>query len=339
MKEYLSQINTFLKENKKLVIATVVKTWGSAPRQVGACMIVSDDGDILGSVSGGCVEGAVLKKAAEVFTDGQPQYLKFNVSDNTAWSVGLSCGGALDVFVEMFLAHSSPDIWRELQISFENNKRVAIYASLAEKMPPLKFLRTVEGKIIGNNPDVVMEKYLDSASTPAKTQTFELENQLYLTQVFPKKSKLIIIGSTHITVDLVAFAHDFDFETIVIDPRGVFTEKINYPVRPSQMITDWPAEILPAYDLDESAFGILLTHDPKIDDQAMHIFLNSEMAYIGALGSKKSHEKRVQRLKEAGFSEDLIRKIHAPIGLDIHARTAKEISLSIMAELIKIRNE
>ena len=320
-------------------MATVVRTWGSAPRQVGACMIVSNDGDILGSVSGGCVEGAVLKKVEEVFADGLPQYLKFNVSNDMAWSVGLSCGGALDVFVEMFPAHTSPDIWRELNAAFENNRRVLLLSSLSEKLPSLKFLRTVDGKIIGKIPDVALEKYLEHQTATIKSQTFELENQMYFAQVFPKKSKLIIIGSTHITVDLVALANTFDFETIVIDPRGIFTEKINFPVRPDRMITDWPAEILSEFELDESAFGILLTHDPKIDDQALHIFLNSDIAYIGALGSKKSHEKRVQRLEEAGFPENIIRKIHAPVGLDIHAKTAKEIALSIMAELIKIRNE
>lgn len=338
MKEFLTQINTFLKENKKLVVATVVRTWGSAPRQVGACMIVSEEGDILGSVSGGCVEGAVLKKIEEVFADGQPQYLKFNVTNDKAWSVGLSCGGELDVFVEMFLAHTAPDIWRELNLAFENNRRALLFSSLSEKLPSLKFLRASDGKIIGNNTDAALEKYLELQTAYTKTHTVELESQKYLVQVFPKKSKLIIIGATHITVDLVAFAQAFEFETIVIDPRGIFTEKINFPVRPDRMITDWPAEVLSEFELDESAFGILLTHDPKIDDQALHIFFNSDIAYIGALGSKKSHEKRVQRLEEAGYSENLIRKIHAPIGLDIHAKTAKEIALSIMAELIKIRN-
>lgn len=339
MKEFLPQIDAFLKENKKLVIATVIKTWGSGPRQPGACMLISDAGDIVGSVSGGCVEGAVWKKAQEVFADGKSQYLKFGVSDDDAWAVGLSCGGAIEVFVEMFLAHTSPHIWEVFENDLQNNKTVVLMTALDTPVPRHLLIESVKKIQPYDNPNVAQVRNSIQSSIQHKNEVFENDGVLWWKQVFAKKSQLIIVGAAHITVDLVQLAHLFDFETIVIDPRGIFSEKTNFSTLPNQLFSDWPDEVLPNFDLDNHTYAVLLTHDPKIDDQALHRLLKSDVAYVGALGSKKTHEKRVKRLQDAGFPATDIEKIHAPIGLDIHAKSAKEIALSIMAELIKIKNE
>lgn len=338
MKEFLPQIHAFLKENKKLVIATVIKTWGSAPRQPGACMIISDAGDIVGSVSGGCVEGAVWKKAQEVFANGKSQYLKFGVSDDEAWAVGLSCGGSIEVFVEMFLAHTSPHIWKVLENDLQNDKTVVLMTALDTHAPRHLLIEVPKKNRTDDNKNGARAINAIESPRQRKNEVFENDGILWWTQVFPKKSQLIIIGAAHITVDLVQLANSFDFETIVIDPRGIFSEKTNFPTPPDQLFSDWPDEVLPNFDLDNHTYAVLLTHDPKIDDQALHRLLKSEVAYIGALGSKKTHEKRIQRLLAAGFSENQIQKIHAPIGVDIQAKSAKEIALSIIAELIKIKN-
>jgi xanthine dehydrogenase accessory factor len=140
-------------------------------------------------------------------------------------------------------------------------------------------------------------------------------------------------------VDLVHLAHYFGFETTVIDPRGIFANKTDFPTPPNTLHVDWPAEILPEIALNAYTYAVLLTHDPKIDDQALHLLLRSKVAYIGALGSKKTHEKRVKRLTDAGFSLEEISKINAPVGVNINAKSAREIALSIIGALVKAKNE
>ncbi|MEM1121104.1 MAG: XdhC family protein, partial [Bacteroidota bacterium] len=152
------------------------------------------------------------------------------------------------------------------------------------------------------------------------------------------KSQLLIIGAAHITVDLVTLGKMYGFETIVIDPRGIFTNKTQFTTPPDQLYEKYPAEVLPDYDLDAHTYAVVLSHDPKIDDNALHILLKSDVAYIGALGSRKTQAKRVARLQEAGFDDATIAKIHSPVGLAIKAKTPKEIALSIMAELILTKN-
>jgi len=149
---------------------------------------------------------------------------------------------------------------------------------------------------------------------------------------------MLMIGAAHITADLVALAHTFDFETIVIDPRGVFANKTHFSTQPDLIIEKYPSEVIPDYTLDACTFAVILSHDPKIDDNALHLLLPSDVAYIGALGGKKTHANRVERLKSAGFSEAQIDRIHAPIGLNIHGKKPREIALSIMAQIISVQN-
>ena len=149
---------------------------------------------------------------------------------------------------------------------------------------------------------------------------------------------MIIIGAAHITADLVQLAHQFDFETIVIDPRATFAKNTTFAVKPDQIIEKYPSEVLKDFPLDANTYAVILSHDPKIDDDALQILLRKKVAYIGALGSKKNHEKRSQRLLEKGFTPDDIARIDAPIGLDIKASGAKEIAFSIMGAVIKAKN-
>jgi xanthine dehydrogenase accessory factor len=149
---------------------------------------------------------------------------------------------------------------------------------------------------------------------------------------------MILIGSAHITVEMVELAKKFGFETIVIDPRDTFAKKTSYDVAPDQLFVKWPQEVLNDLKLDYSTYAVILSHDPKIDDEALKILLKSDVRYIGALGSKRTHAKRVERLKGYGFSEEEIHTIHAPIGVPINALLPKEIALSVMAEVINTKN-
>jgi xanthine dehydrogenase accessory factor len=161
----------------------------------------------------------------------------------------------------------------------------------------------------------------------------------YFFHVFPSKNHLVIIGAAHITRDLITLARLQDFAMTVIDPRGLFYDSLRDLVSEGRLIRSWPLEVLPDLKLNDSVFAVLLTHDPKIDDQALHILLASPVAYIGALGSKKTQQKRVGRLLDAGFQKEQINRIKGPVGLDIGAISPAEIALSIMAEIIQVKNK
>lgn len=339
MKEFLNEINNWLADKKDFAVATVIQTWGSAPRPVGSSMLIDADMNMMGSVSGGCVEGAVVREAMDVLATNKPKILSFGVTDEEAWEVGLSCGGAIKVFVERFVGFENEKIAEILRGCLEQNKGCTLMLKIGGEASE-HVLVLPNGEVISKNKatDILIEN-AKRAYSERKSQTIEIGEDRWFAQVFPSKDRLIIVGAAHIAVDLVHLAHYFGFETLVIDPRGIFADKTQFPTAPDRLVNDWPAEILPDYTLDEYTFAVLLTHDPKIDDQALEILLKEKTAYIGALGSKKTHEKRVKRLAEKGFSEEQIAAIHAPIGVDINAKSAREIALSIIAELIKVRNK
>lgn len=342
MLELLDQVNHWVTANKPFVMATVIETWGSSPRPVGSALIVNEDMEMAGSVSGGCVEGAVVKEAMRILSNNEVATLPFGVRDEDAWSVGLSCGGKMKVFAEKFLAFSNriseKEVWEEWYNCLINNRGCVLLSSM-EKGVGNHFLVLDNGDTLGGAiPDELLG-LAQKAFRERKSQIVEASENSYFAWVFPRKSQLIIVGAAHITKDLITLGNMYDFETIVIDPRGIFAEKTQFPNPPHQLHVKWPAEVLESFALDNYAYAVLLTHDPKIDDQALEILLRSDIGYIGALGSKKTHEKRVARLEKAGFSPEIIGRIHAPIGVDINAKRPKEIALSIMGEIIKKANE
>jgi len=172
-----------------------------------------------------------------------------------------------------------------------------------------------------------------------KSQIVEIKGQDYFLHVLPQKSQLFLIGAAHLSADLIQLAKSFSFETIVIDPRGIFANKTQFPSQPDHLFNDYPSEILPNYQLDAYTFAVTLSHDPKIDDNALEILLKSKVAYIGALGSRRTQARRVERLLEKGFSQEAVDRIHGPVGIDINARRPQEIALSIMAQIVEVQNE
>ena len=341
MKDLLPKIKEWIVANKPFAIATVIKTWGSSPRPVGSTLIVSQDMEMSGSVSGGCVEGAVIKAALPLIKKGQGALVHFGVSDEEAWEVGLSCGGKIDVFIELFLAYdhrpAEIEVWKEWLKKLENNEPCVLMTRLTEGttqhlliLPDRRALgQQISTQLIEEGLRVYKER---------KHQVIENEGVRYFVQVFPRKSQLLIIGAAHITVDLVTLGKMFGMETIVIDPRGFFANKTQFETTPDKVVEKYPAEVLSDYSLDAYTYAVVLSHDPKIDDNALHILLKSNVAYIGALGSRKTQAKRVARLELAGFSPEEIARIHAPVGINIKAKTPKEIALSIMSEIISVKN-
>jgi len=330
MVDVLKDFEAWLNDGSPFALATVIKTWRSAPRSEGAAMMVSRDGNMIGSVSGGCVESIVVTEAQQLLNGGQSKRLSFGVSDEDAWSVGLSCGGQIDVWLE---AVSDSPLWRQLIALIQSNEGCVLITGLEEK----EEITTIyaHDRIEGNSDNESLLKSCQNAYNQHKTQ---IVNGYFL-NVFPAKSRLIIIGAAHVSLDLIRLAHMHHFETLVIDPRGIFTNENRFNIKPDQIFKEWPAEVLPSLGLDADTYVVVLTHDPKIDDQALQIVLNSEAAYIGALGSRKTHAKRTARLKEAGLSEEQIDRIHGPVGVSINARQPSEIALSIMAQIIEVKNK
>lgn len=339
MHDILSDIQNQHQQGKKLVLATVIQTWRSAPRQIGATMLVSEDNFVAGSVSGGCIEGSVIKASKEVLDKNEALVLEFGVSNDEAWSVGLSCGGRIKVLLKPFFnLTQEEDIWQNVQENIQKDKGFVLLRKLEEKTSTHSLINSI-GEIKGNPISNELKQLGLEALGERRSQIIEYEKKQYFAEIFPSKEKMLIIGASHIAIELIALANRHYFETIVIDPRKIFTEKTRFVSQPKQILASWPQEALPNWELDESFYAVLLTHDPKIDDAALHTLLKSKIAYIGCLGSRKTHQKRVNRLQEVGFSEKDINRIFGPVGLNIDAKNPQEIALSIMAQIIQIKNK
>lgn len=334
MKDVIELLRPLVASREKFVLATVLKTWGSAPRKQGAHMVIAGDGSIAGSVSGGCVEGDVSQRARTLMENGGVERVHYGVTDEDAWTVGLSCGGKIDVFLQPFFC------------GVNNGKDESFWNTVlkyADEHRPAVICYQVSGEV---SDYLVLEPADDSGWKAAFVRQALRERRHLATddpepwffEVLAPESKLILFGASHIAADLVHFASQLNFETTVIDPRRFFTSGTSFVTPPGHIYHDWPAEVLPGLELDQFTYAVTLTHDPKIDDQALHHLLRSEVAYIGALGSRRTHEKRKKRLSEAGFSEEEISRIHGPVGVDINAQTAQEIALSIISEIIGAKN-
>ena len=231
MKDLLSTINNWVDENKPFATATVIQTWGSSPRPVGSTMLVSQDMEMAGSVSGGCVEGAVVKAALPLIENGICQRLAYGVTDEDAWEVGLSCGGKMQVFAERFMAFDKrPEeqaAWKQLKKCLENNEPCVLLTKVIDGVGGHSVILP-DGNLIGQPISERLKSESLRAYKERKNQVIEDGN--YFVKVFPRKSKMLIIGAAHITVDLVKLAGMFGFETVVIDPRGVFAKKNTVPI-------------------------------------------------------------------------------------------------------------
>ena len=288
------------KEKRDFSLALVVKTWGSSPRQVGSMMLIRDDGHIVGSVSGGCVEGSVIFSAKKILAECSAEILDFGVPDQDAWSVGLSCGGKISVFV---------------------CPRKKIQAGLFEKLNSAN----VNREIFQIECDFRLGEIFESKS-------LNLNDDCLSLKLIPKP-RLFIVGAVHITQYLIPMAKEAGFELVLIDPRSHFATNERFPN--IEIMNDWPDDALKKFRLNENDCLITLTHDPKIDDPALLIALNSPLFSISCLGSKKTHASRKARLQKQGISEEQLRRINGPAGLDINAKNPAEIAVSILAELIK----
>ncbi|MBM1309737.1 XdhC family protein [Sulfitobacter mediterraneus] len=295
-------------------LATVIETWGSAPRRVGAQLVVSGTGAMEGSVSGGCVEGAVVIEALEALQDGASRMLEYGVSDGDAFAVGLACGGTIRVLVEPIGAGGMPE-----------NMLADLVAARAARRPV-----AYEVALDGSTRSLVTEGHAERFRTDRSGLSDDGETFI---AIHNPPLRMAIVGGVHIAQHLDGMARAVGFDTYIIDPREAFGSEARFPG--AQVINEWPDDALQNLGVDARTALVLLTHDPKLDDPAIQCALASGPFYIGALGSSRTHAARRARLAEAGFKQDQIDQIHGPVGLDIGASGPAEIAVSIMAEVIQ----
>ena len=290
-------------------LATVVETWGSAPRGVGAQLAVSGAGEMAGSVSGGCVEGSVVVEAEEALRTGASPILTFGVSDDEAFAVGLACGGTIRVLVEPVAAIGEPLL-------------AELVAARAARRPVAYVVDPETGERRLQGPEAWPERFRADRSGFEGSRFVAIHNP---------PLRLVVVGAVHIAQPLVAMARLAGYDVSLIDPREAFGSAARFPGQ--TVLHDWPDEALADLAPDARTAVVTLTHDPKLDDPAIRAALASPVFYLGCLGSKRTHAKRIARLREAGLDEAAVARINAPVGLDIGAATPAEIAVAILAEI------
>lgn len=298
-------------------LATVVETWGSAPRQAGSQLAVSGSGEIMGSVSGGCVESAVVTEALDALADGRSRVLTFGVTDETAFSAGLACGGTIRVLVEPIdgAAGLPATMLADLVAARAARSPRACQVDLSDWSRRLW--------TPAEAPESIRARFrADTAGMEADGSFVAIHNP---------PLRLIVVGAVHIAQALLPMARLAGYDPALIDPRDAFGSAARFP--DETISHDWPDEAMATLGPDSRTAVVTLTHDTKLDDPAILAALRSDCFYLGCLGSTRTHAKRLERLRAAGVPEVDIARIHAPVGLDIGARTPAEIAISVLAQI------
>jgi xanthine dehydrogenase accessory factor len=319
--DVLKSARSWIDKDGRVALATVVGTWGSAPVGVGGQMVVAADGRFEGSVSGGCVEGEVIAEAEDILADGKPKTLTFGVADETAWQVGLPCGGQIKVFLERLDEASGPPLL-DRAINARSNRRGLLVKTRLNNGQREFFERD------DDRGDEMVREHLSSGESELQETP---DGEIFLHALLPP-ARVLVIGATHIGQILAQLVKLAGYEIIVIDPRTAFASATRFPG--IRLDTEWPQDTIPTIGLDPYTAVVALAHVGHIDDEALKLAMRSECFYVGALGSKRNHAKRMQRLKEAGFSEAEIGRINSPIGINIGAQSPPEIAIAIMAQLV-----
>lgn len=333
MKEIIPDIRRWLAADKEIALATIVETRGSSLRPAGTRMAITAAGDVVGSVSSGCVDGdAVAEMEMVLHKDALIRRPFFGVSDEEAWQAGLSCGGAIDVLVERW----SP-IYETFITEIEARRPVG-FATRTDT--PVHLLRTASGEIHGSLGDpaldqAVLADMVELWPGPHAKKHVYPQGQVFV-EVAPPPPTLLIFGATDIAIPLAEMASVLDFQVVVSDARRAFLREERFPN--AQIEFGWPQDVFTAEDFGPGWAVVVLFHDPKFDLPALTLALESDAFYIGFLGSRKTQAERRTQLQEAGFTEEDLARIHGPVGLNIGGRAPAMIALSILSEAVAVRH-
>ena len=334
MHDILATLAAWHSAQKKIALATVGQTWGSAPRQVGAKMGITADMEIVGSVSGGCVETAVIQEALDVLATGRPRLLHFGISDETAWSVGLACGGEIEVLVEPL----NVGWWQIFHPKIMAEEAVTTLTILTGENTGQKLLVSA-GEIQYAAPELTLSQQTEllQIATP-QTERVTSPKWDILVDVYQPCPQIVIVGGVHVATHLQVLATELGFNVLLIDPRRTFATPERFPLV-THIFHDYPAQAFTQINWTTQTYLVVLSHDRKLDDPALEIALKQNLPYIGVMSSRATHRKRVERLINRGLTEVELTQIHTPIGLNLNAQTPAEVALSIMAEIVAVRNQ
>jgi xanthine dehydrogenase accessory factor len=338
MRELLSEYLK-MKSSGPVGRAVVTNVWGSAPRPEGSNLLATTDHAMAGSVSGGCVENAVVEEIIGAIQAGAPKTLEYGVTHERAWEFGLSCGGTISLLVE-------PTVRPEL-VEAAKNPEASVVATVIAGAAPLGSSVVVRENGTTENrgvPERLREaitesarKALSRASSFSDALLTDAGEVRVLYEVFARRPTLLVFGGVHVAMPLVKLAKLLGYRTVVADGREAFLTRERFP-EADELMVGWPDEVFAKAGIDSATCICVLTHDPKFDEPALDIALRSPAAYVGAIGSRKTQALRRERLAKAGFTPEEIARLHGPIGLDLGGRDPAEIALSILAEITAVRH-
>jgi xanthine dehydrogenase accessory factor len=318
MRELLPDLERWRERGERVALARVVATRRSAPRPIGSKLAISEGGELAGSVSGGCVENEVYEAAREVLRGGEPQLLTYGISDDLALSVGLPCGGEIDVWVD----EPHPALLEQLAEIVRTDRRAVVLTDLEDGSHRLA--------------EHGVSKQTDDLIRAGHSRVLDLEGRRVFADVFGPPPRLLVYGAVDTAEALCAAAKQVGWHTIVADARGKFATRERVPSA-DELLVAWPDDTLAHVQPDHATAIVVLTHDDKFDVPLLVGALSGEAFYIGALGSRKNQERRRERLIDAGVDESALERMSGPAGLDIGAHSPAETALSILAEIMAVR--
>ena len=359
MRDLLDSIAKWWEAEETFGLATVVRTFSSAPREPGASLAVSAGGIVVGSVSGGCVEGAVYELATEVRETGRAILQTYGISDDTAFSVGLTCGGIIDIFVEPVGQDTFPELG-EVAAAVRSGTPVAV-ATVIDGPGQVGARRVIwaagDGAADGPEPrsssgtlgsGARLDQAVDDDARGMLAQGLTAVRRYgpdgerrrdelgVFVQSFAPPPRMLVFGAIDFAAAVARAGKFLGYQVTVCDARPVFATRARFPDA-DEVVTDWPHRYLAGIKVDPRTVICVLTHDPKFDVPLLEVALRTPAAYIGAMGSRRTHDDRLARLREAGLTDAELARLRSPIGLDLGARTPEETAVAIAAELIQLR--
>ncbi|MBA3877609.1 MAG: XshC-Cox1 family protein [Anaerolinea sp.] len=354
MRDLLDTLAAWRAEGAEAGRAVVVRTFGSAPRPEGAVLIVADDGRLMGSVSGGCVEGAAAEEIERARRTGNARVIRYGISDEEAWDVGLACGGTIDVLVQP--AVPAAVTAAAAGSAGPRGRSVAVVTPLPADAPSAAFGPHQPGDGEPPAPPIVVEasgELLEGTTGSAeadaalrgaaarilddgRSRTVEVGDRAFFVEAFPVRPRLVVVGAVEVARSLVRYARELGYETVVVDGRAAFATPERFP-DVDRIVVAWPDDAFDELDVGPNDAIAILSHDPKFDEPAIVEATRRGCRYVGAVGSRKTQSDRRERLREAGLTPDEIGDLRGPIGLDLGGRDPAETALAIMAEIVAAR--
>ena len=340
MRDLVETLDAWRAEGIDAGRAVVVRTYGSAPRPEGAVLLVASDGRLAGSVSGGCIEGAAAEEIEQARRTGHSRVVRYGISDEQAWSVGLACGGTIDVLIE---PRVSPAVIAGARAASGAGRGGVVVTPLpsGEGEPPAPAITIAEdGTASRSLGDRGLDRELVAAASDAlargTSRTLDLGARSHFLEAFPTRARLVVVGATEVAQALTALARPLGFETVVLDGRASFATAERFP-DVDRLVVGWPDEVAGEIGLGPNDAVAILSHDPKFDEPAIVEALRRGCRYVGAIGSRRTQAERRARLRAAGIADADLARLRGPVGLDLGGRAPAEVALAILAEIIAVR--